>query len=236
MLQTSKSIFAKSTVFTALSLLVSVAFSAPVLASTEQICDQAAQFAASKTDVPLALLRTITRAETGRQKGIGFVPWPWTVNMEGTGKWFESEDSARAYVFRHFKQGARSFDVGCFQINYKWHGDAFASIEEMFDPDKNALYAAQFLESLRAELGSWSAAVGAYHSRTPKYANLYKARYEKILAGLSNEIPDLPIETATGLNDYPLLSKQNHAAILGSLVPLKPASINVDSTSLISGG
>jgi hypothetical protein len=156
--------------------------------------------------------------------------------MEGAGKWFETEDSARAYVFRHFKQGARSFDVGCFQINYKWHGDAFASIEEMFNPTKNALYAAKFLSSLNAELGSWSAAVGAYHSRTPKYAKLYKARYDKIQAGLSVDIIDLPVEAATFVNQYPLLSKSSHSANLGSLVPLQPANAGASSAASVSGG
>jgi hypothetical protein len=156
--------------------------------------------------------------------------------MEGEGKWFDNEDSARAYVFRHFKQGARSFDVGCFQINYKWHGDAFASIEEMFDPTANALYAAKFLSSLKAELGSWSAAVGAYHSRTPKYAKLYKTRYDKIQADLSDNIVDLPVETATFVNEYPLISKSNHSANLGSLVPLQPARSDKSGVASVSGG
>lgn len=205
-------------------------------ASPRLICDQAASHAANEVNVPLDVLRTITRAETGRQKGGEYVPWPWTVNMEGTGKWFETEDSARAFVFRHFKQGARSFDVGCFQINYKWHGHAFASIEDMFDPNKNAVYAAQFLESLKVELGTWSAAVGAYHSRTPKYANLYKARYEKIQAGLSNELVDLQIETAAAMNQYPLLRKQDHTAPLGSLVPLRPNANGSSHSATITGG
>ena len=87
--------------------------------------------------------------------------------MKGTGLWFETEDAARAYVYEHFKRGARSFDVGCFQINYKWHHEAFASIEQMFDPMANALYAARFLGALKAEKGSWVEAAGAYHSRNP---------------------------------------------------------------------
>ena len=47
--------------------------------------------------------------------------------MEGKGKWFQTRDEALSYVFKHFKRGARSFDVGCFQINFKWHGQAFPS-------------------------------------------------------------------------------------------------------------
>src|SRR5699024_6482524 len=96
--------------------------------------DRAARQAARAHDVPLDVLRAISRAETGRPRQGGLQPWPWTVNMEGRGRWFDNADAARAYVFAHFKAGARSFDVGCFQINYRWHGDAFRSIDEMFDP------------------------------------------------------------------------------------------------------
>jgi len=86
------------------------------------LCDMAAQRAARESGVPLDVLRTITRTETGRGGKQGLQPWPWTVNMEGAGKWFENEDEARAYVFSHFKRGARSLYVGCFQIYFKRHG------------------------------------------------------------------------------------------------------------------
>ena len=33
-----------------------------------------------------------------------------------------------------FVDGQPSFDVGCFQLNYKWHGEHFASIDQMFEP------------------------------------------------------------------------------------------------------
>ncbi len=55
----------------------------------------------------------------------------------------------------------------------------------MFDPDVGAAYAAQFLQSLHAERGDWSLAAGAYHSQTPERAGIYRARFDRILAGLS---------------------------------------------------
>ena len=39
-------------------------------------------------------------------------------------------------------QGARSIDVGCMQVNLLHHADAFASLEQAFDPVANARYAA----------------------------------------------------------------------------------------------
>jgi len=75
----------------------------------------------------------------------------------------------------------------CFQINYKWHHQHFSSLEAMFDPIINTDYAARFLTDLFGELGSWSAAAGAYHSRTPKYATRYTKRFDRYLAFLSGK-------------------------------------------------
>src|SRR6056297_2407601 len=52
------------------------------------VCDAAAAEAARRSGVPVAVLRAITRTETGRpgRSGGGLDPWPWTVNMEGIGK------------------------------------------------------------------------------------------------------------------------------------------------------
>jgi hypothetical protein len=156
-----------------------------VQADPAQICERVAAFAARESGVPYAVLLAVSLTETGRRAQGAFRPWPWTVNMEGEGHWFQSDDAARAYVFREFKRGARSFDVGCFQINYKWHGAAFASLDQMFDPVVNARYAARLLGDLYRETGSWGAAAGAYHSRTPEHAGRYQARFERILAGLT---------------------------------------------------
>lgn len=183
---------AKIGLLSAVGLLLSLAN--PVAASsranvTAALCDRAASKAARAHGVPLDVLQAISRAETGRPQQGALQPWPWTVNMEGKGRWFESSDAARAYVFRHFKTGARSFDVGCFQINYLWHGDAFRSIDEMFDPVLNAGYAAKFLKELYEEFGDWSAAAGAYHSRTPTYAQSYTARFSKIRNAMAPNAP-----------------------------------------------
>ncbi|WP_293574026.1 transglycosylase SLT domain-containing protein [Phaeobacter sp.] len=198
------------------------------------LCDLAAQRASRDQGVPLDVLRAITRTETGRGGKQGLQPWPWTVNMEGAGKWFETEDEARAYVFSHFKRGARSFDVGCFQINFRWHGKAFDSIDQMFDPLANAQYAARFLRDLHGEFGDWSLAAGAYHSRTPTFANRYKARFDRVLAQLdpADTLPQsLPItpsrRQATFSAPQPLVNLHNPAPLvsqgtarMGSLVPL----------------
>ncbi|MDK3071691.1 transglycosylase SLT domain-containing protein [Sedimentitalea sp. JM2-8] len=196
------------------------------------MCDNAARSASASHGVPHDVLMAISRAETGRSKSGRLQPWPWTVNMEGAGKWFADQDEARAYVFKHFKRGARSFDVGCFQVNYKWHGAAFRSIDDMFDPKLNADYAAQFLLELYNEFGNWTAAAGAYHSRTPVHAKSYAARFEKIRNSIEPaDDPEYAANTRTP-DDEPLVAGDllnggfrkpligSGSARLGSLVPL----------------
>lgn len=205
-----------------------------------RLCDRAASVAARSQGVPVDILKAITRAETGRAGKSDLRPWPWTVNMEGAGRWFATEEKARTYVFEQFKRGARSFDIGCFQINYKWHGAAFGSIEEMFDPVLNAEYAAQFLRRLYREFGNWPDAVGAYHSRSPEFALPYTTRFKKIRARMTlrAEIAPPPSGGSGGLGfrlALPLLPPtgtqprrprtEMGGVSIGSLVPLTEHTI-----------
>ncbi len=190
-------------------------------ATTAALCDRAAQRAALAEGVPLDVLKAIARVETGRTLDGVLEPWPWTVNREGQGYWFASEVEAKSYVFEIFKSGVRSFDVGCFQINYRWHGKAFRSIDAMFDPDENATYAARFLAQLYAELGSWPAAAGAYHSRTQHLAASYSDRFQTVLAQLdgSGTAHERDPFTASASPLNPLNAHPVGQNALGSLVP-----------------
>lgn len=214
----------------------------PASAHTSQMCDLAALDASAQTGVPISVLKALTRSETGRPKSGELRPWPWTVNMEGDGRWFASRDEALNYVRGKYSAGARSFDIGCFQINYKWHSSAFSSIAEMFDPKVNALYAAGFLKKLYHETHDWSAAAGAYHSRTKKYATPYRNRFDRILASGSTAVnPDMPSLREgkpfdpSRENNYPLLQSSSRTAMFGSLVPLAPVGGVTSSLFAMNG-
>ena len=190
-----------------------------------ELCDQAARYASERTGVPLDVLRAITRTETGRKaSGSTPDPWPWTVNMEGVGKWFDTRADALRFAELFHERGARSFDVGCFQINYRWHGNAFGSIGEMFDPRANALYAARFLLRQYARTGDWSKAAGAYHSGTQVYAARYRKRFDTIRGALGPAVSApaaLARTAALRHNAFPLLTAGGVGTPgrLGSLVP-----------------
>lgn len=167
----------------ALSLAALIALTAsPTSAAPnpEAVCDAVSDVAAREAGLPPSMLRALTRTETGRARAGRLTPWPWTVNMEGAGHWFDNQEKALAFARKHHARGATSFDVGCFQINYRWHNKAFGSVEAMFDPLENARYAAKYLLELKAESGSWKTAIGHYHSRTPARAQKYVARYSRI--------------------------------------------------------
>ncbi len=156
------------------------------------LCEVAATRAAQVANMPVDVMRALTLVETGRSRGGAFRPWPWTINLEGKGYWFDTRAEAEAFARESLAAGARSFDVGCFQINYRWHGQAFASVEQMFGPQENAAYAARFMGKLFAEGGTWEWAAGAYHSRRETLAAGYRARFTRILAGLGSVPDNLP--------------------------------------------
>lgn len=151
------------------------------------LCERAIVNGARRAGVPVPVLHAIALTETGRKAGGRVRPYPWAINREGKGHWFKSRAEALAFAEDSLRQGRKSFDVGCVQINYRWHGHAFPSLDAMFDPEWTATYAAQFLRTLYEERGNWSAAAGAYHSLTPELAQIYRARFDRLLAGLAED-------------------------------------------------
>ena len=123
--------------------------------------------------IPDNLMLAIGIQEAGRQVDGQVTVWPWAVNAEGKGIFFPTKDQAVDWVRTQLAQGMRSIDVGCMQVNLHWHGAAFASLEEAFDPVANARYAARFLTDLNRQDGDWWEAAGSYHSRTAEHRDRY---------------------------------------------------------------
>jgi len=151
---------------------------APPPGRTGLLCQQAIESAGRAHAVPAGLMAAIGRVESGRQDPVtgALHPWPWTVDAEGQGTFYDSKDQAIAAVRALQARGVRSIDVGCMQVNLMFHPAAFASLEEAFDPRANALYAAHFLNALHAGSHDWSGAIGAYHSQTQALGDDYRRR------------------------------------------------------------
>ena len=115
-----------------------------------------------KYHLPRHLLFAISLKETGRwnaQRKESYT-WPWTVTSGGEGQHYPTQFAAISEV-RRLAAGVTNIDVGCMQINLRYHGTAFEDIEEAFDPFKNTDYAARFLTELKKRHGSWRDATGA---------------------------------------------------------------------------
>jgi hypothetical protein len=186
------------------------------------LCTKAARAAAKQAGVPYDVLLAISVVETGRD----LRPWPWTVNLGGEGHWLDSKAEAEVLVQTALDEGRTNIDIGCFQLNLRWHASAFSSIEEMLDPDRNALYAAGYLAEMHARTGDWTQAAAAYHSATPEHAERYGAQYEKTVAALAGDPSEPAPAVDRPVNGFPLLTSGAPGSN-GSLVPVTSGGLRL---------
>ncbi len=158
-------------------------------------CRAAIAAAEQRHGIPRGLLAAISVVESGRRDEVTGerAPWPWTINAEGQGHYFDSKQEAVAWVQRARADGMRSIDTGCMQINMLHHPNALASVDQAFDPNANADYAARFLTELREKAdGDWMRAAGFYHSQTPFRAEAYRRTVEAAMSGAGRSAPNGP--------------------------------------------
>lgn len=167
----------------------------PVAAPSAQdgpgaLCRRAIQAAEREHRLPPSLLTAIGRVESGRidPQTRALTPWPWTINAEGQGRHFETKEEAIAAVEVLQARGVRVIDVGCMQVNLHHHPDAFATLQEAFDPVANTRYAALFLKRLRATSGDWEIAASHYHSVTPERADAYRLKVLANWSGMAHRL------------------------------------------------
>jgi hypothetical protein len=127
--------------------------------------------------LPENLLVSVALTESGKKLKSGeFVAWPWTVNIKGQGKFFKSKDSVLKYVKSHIKKGKKNIDMGCMQVNYMYHPNAFTNLSLAFDPETNVKWSANLIKNLYDKYGSYKDAVGYYHSYRTIKKNKYSSK------------------------------------------------------------
>ena len=166
--------------------------------------------------IPRHLLTAISKVESGRvdQKTGKVSAWPWTLNVEGIGYVYATKEEAIAAVHQFRRQGKKSIDVGCMQVNLHHHPKAFRTLEEALDPHKNIEYASRFLSELKNSHGTWSKAVAHYHSATKELHIPYQ---KKVLSvwnkeRLYNKTPVLGMEELN--EDYAFTSKRGEGKVV----------------------
>ncbi len=167
------------------------------------ICAKAAAFAEQTYGLPAGVLSAISIVETTKTKLEDAKAWPWTINLDGRGHWFKTRDAAENFANQKLKAGKKSMDLGCFQINTKWHGEAFKNASSMFDPAISADYAARFLKDLYGQMGSWQKAIGAYHSRKKVKGDRYRKKVMRAHAALAKKPTKENVPAAQVATVYP---------------------------------
>ena len=195
------------------------------------ICSQATRNMEKKHHIKQHLLTTISSIESGRwnEKAQQTLAWPWTINAQGKGYFFDTKADAIKKVRELQSQGITSIDVGCMQVNLLYHGHEFANLEQAFDPVHNVEYAAKFLRNLyKANDHDWLKAAMSYHSSLPEKANVYRkkivAAFEKVKVGHRRlELTDHPKgNTSLARNmkkPLRLKSNKNHLVVADSKLP-----------------
>ena len=135
-------------------------FSVCAPAMAEQACEREMVRAAQVHGIPLGVLYAVGLTETGRGDSLR----PYALNIDGQSVYDIGKPEALRRFYAARAAGAKLIDVGCMQINHRYHGRHFSSVEDMLDPSKNVDYAARFLQQLRAREGSWTRAVARYHA------------------------------------------------------------------------
>ncbi|MCP5075701.1 MAG: lytic transglycosylase domain-containing protein [Rhodobacteraceae bacterium] len=142
-------------------LTISIFDTSPAVANEQAgRCERHILHNAKKYQVPIGILYAVGLTETGNKGSLH----PFAMNVEGRSMFARSKSEALRRFAKAKASGADLIDVGCMQINHYWHKSAFASVEDMFEPEKNVAYAAKFLQQLRQREGSWTLAVARYHA------------------------------------------------------------------------
>ena len=123
-------------------------------------CEREIQAAAVRYGIPEGILYSVGLTETGRKGSLQ----PYALNVEGRASFPASRSEALRQFAAAQAQGATLIDLGCMQINHRYHGDQFGSVDAMLDPRRNVDYAARFLRQLHDRHETWTMAVARYHA------------------------------------------------------------------------
>ncbi|MEA2772223.1 MAG: hypothetical protein QOD93_5185 [Acetobacteraceae bacterium] len=176
--------------WSAVLALLGLAAAAPPpdwLAGQSALCRAAIAAAEAKYQLPANLLDSIAKVESGRPiASLGRVHLgPGRSMPMARGCSLDSRAAAVAWAQLGLKRGVHLMDIGCMQVDWHLHPDAFRSLDQAFDPTANVDYAVHYLRSLHDEAhGDWNVAVGWYHSHAVDLAEDYRYRVAAVGAGI----------------------------------------------------
>lgn len=145
--------------------LIALAAAAAIVpsAASAQGADCASLIARTEStrNIPRGLLMAIAVTESA----LNGRPNPFAMNIAGRSYFANGYQDMANVISANWSRGVKSIDVGCMQVNLKYHGMKFARMTDLLDPNTNVQYGASFLISLATQAGSWKDAVMSYHNK-----------------------------------------------------------------------
>jgi hypothetical protein len=151
-----------------LSVIIFFASANTVQAATKPELLEIISNAEKEHNIPKGLLLAVAKTESNLEA--------YALNISGRSHFFRDKDTALKTIRCALDEGITNIDIGAAQINYKWHGNKFSSIEDMLSPEVNIQYAAKLLAKLKQQHGNWHKAIRIYHSSNLKYHRQYSRR------------------------------------------------------------
>lgn len=147
-----------------------------------QVIPYGYQRIANTYQVPVKVYYALLTQESGLTTKHGFKPWPWSLNIAGKSKRYQTRKAAYQALKQAIANGIKLIDIGPGQVNWYWHKKKLGSLWQSLEPYHNLKVAAQILrqEYVLSGQKNWWVAVGRYHSPGQKPEQLARAKdYER---------------------------------------------------------
>jgi len=178
-----------------------------VIDSDPNSCKANIERTAKDLDVSGEVLKAIAQVESDYN--------PYAVNFEGKSFIFDNRSDALKFVKGKLAMGKKSIDVGCMQINLKYHPTAFEHLEDAFVADKNVAYGAKYLKKLYMQEHNYGKAIALYHASEKQYQKNYLCRIKAVLSGTTCEKDTTPTQQVkTASTQQKLIQPEKQAMLL----------------------
>lgn len=157
---------------------------APVVVSAQ--IPEAYHRVARQAGVPATVLYAVALQESGISIRKRHLPWPWTLNIAGKGRYFATHGEAcRALLSARQHTSAKRIDVGLMQLNLGYQQHHYRQPCDLLDPTRNLTVAASILRQHRRPGENWLPAIGRYHRPA---GGLPAARYRRSVGKHLNQL------------------------------------------------
>jgi hypothetical protein len=145
-------------------------------------CYAWADVAEKAYDMPKGLMSAIVTQESGGHA--------YALNVDGKAYKYRTAEEA-GYAIQDMAQRAYEIDVGCGQLNIRWHGVKFKNLGALLNPHVNMSYAAWHLSVLYKQTGSWAKAAAHYHSYDATKNRPYVCSLRRIMTQANTDAKEL---------------------------------------------